>query len=188
MELSEIIKQYQDKFNIKYKGRITAQQRRAMSAVVDCRTARYGLMKLDCTACDFNTVNYHACGNRACPHCQHYDTGQWLERQCEKLLPVEYFMVTFTLPAQLRNVAWHHQKKIYNHLIQCARSTLSTFAGNDRRLGDDIGLTMVVHTHTRRLDFHPHVHIIVPGVCVNKRRKQCTRLKEKYLYNEFNLV
>lgn len=116
MDMTDIIERYQGKFNIKYKGRISTQQRRAMSAVLDCRTARYGLMKLDCTTCDFNTTNYHSCGNRACPRCQHHDTSQWLDRQCEKLLPVEYFMVTFTLPADLRAVAWHDQKTFYDHL------------------------------------------------------------------------
>ncbi len=188
MEMTDIIERYQDAFNIKYKGLITAPQRRAMSAVLDCRTARYGLMKLDCTACDFHTTNYHSCGNRACPRCQNHDTSQWLDRQSEKLLPVAYFMVTFTLPAELRAFSRYHQKTVYGCLIQCARSTLSTFAKNDARLGADIGMTLVLHSHSRRLDYHPHVHVIVPGVCVNKRRKQCIRLKGKYLYNEFNLA
>lgn len=188
MDMSDIIDRYQGKFNAKYAGRLTRQQSSAMQAVLDCRTARYGSMKLDCSACGFHTTNYHSCGNRACPSCQHHDTSQWLERQCAKLLPVEYFMVTFTLPAQIRPLAWRHQKKFYDYLIQCARSTLSTFAGNDRRLGSDIGMTMVLHTHTRRLNYHPHVHVIVPGVCVNKRRKQCTRLRGKYLYKEDNLA
>ena len=188
VDMTDIINSYQDRFKAKYAGRITRQQTRAMSAVLDCRTARYGLMKLDCNACDFHTSNYHSCGNRACPGCQNYDTTQWLDRQKEKLLPVEYFMVTFTLPAELRSLTWHHQKTCYNFLLQCARSTLMTFARNDSALGADIGMTMVLHTHSRRLDYHPHVHVIVPGVCVNKLRKQCTRLKGKYLFNEFALA
>lgn len=188
MEMIEIIEQYHAQFKAKYHGRITRQQTRAMEAVLDCRTARYGMMKLDCTACDFNTLHYHACGNRACPRCQNHDTTQWLDRQQRKLLPVEYFMVTFTLPAELRSLCWHHQKTFYDYLMQCARSTLSTFAKNDKRLGADIGMTMVLHTHTRRLDYHPHIHIILPGICVNQRRKQCTPLKGKYLYREGNLA
>lgn len=187
IDMTDIIKRYQGGFEEKYAGRITRQQMRAMSAVLDCRTARYGLMTLDCSACDFHTTSYHSCGNRACPKCQNHDTTQWLDRQQQKLLPVEYFMVTFTLPAELRPLSWHHQKACYNALLQCAKSTLSTFASNDRQLGADIGMTMVLHTHSRRLDYHPHVHVIVPGVCVNKRRKQCTKLKGKYLFNEFAL-
>ena len=188
IEMVDIIKRYQKRFSTKYAGRITRQQTRTMSAVLDCRTARYGLMTLDCSACDFHTTRYHSCGNRACSACQNHDTTQWLERQQQKLLPVEYFMVTFTLPAELRTFAWHHQKQVYNTLLQCARSTLRTFAENSSELGADIGMTMVLHTHSRRLDYHPHVHVIVPGVCVNKRRQQCTKLKGRYLFNEFALA
>jgi len=95
-------------------------------------------------------------------------------------------MVTFTLPTELRALSWHHQKQVYNTLLGCARSTLSTFASNDNRLGADLGMTMVLHTHSRRLDYHPRV--ILPGVCVNKQRKQCTKLKGKYLFNAFALA
>lgn len=188
IDMADILNRYQGRFKAKYAGRITWQQSRAMEATLDCRTARYGSMTLDCTACDFHTSNYHACGNRACPKCQNHDTTQWLDRQREKLLPVEYFMVTFTLPAELRTLAWHHQKTFYNYLLQCAKSTLTTFAKNDVQLGADIGMTLVLHTHSRRLDYHPHVHVIVPGVCVNKRRKQCTKLRGKYLFNAFALA
>jgi len=146
VHMTDIIENYQGKFNAKYAGRITRQQTRAISAVLDCRSARYGSMILDCSACDFHTSKYHSCGHRACPSCQNYDTTQWLDRQRQKLLPVEYFMVTFTLPTELRALSWHHQKQLYNTLLQCARSTLSTFASNDSRLGADLGMTMVLHT------------------------------------------
>jgi hypothetical protein len=188
MDMTDIIKRYQGDFKLKYAKRITQQQLRAMQAVLDCRSDRYGSMALDCTECDFHTLNHHACGNRACHRCQNHDTTQWLERQSQKLLPVEYFMVTFTLPRELRSLAWHHQKAIYADLLQCARSTLSTFALNDKNLGADIGMTMVLHTHSRQLDYHPHVHVIVPGVCVNRQRKQCTKVRSKYLFNEFALA
>ena len=188
MDLTDILRKYQGKFKTKYARRITRQQSKAMNAVLDCRTARYGSMALDCTACDFHTLNYHACGNRSCHRCQNHETTRWLERQSKKLLPVEYFMVTFTLPSELRSLAWRQQKEFYGYLLQCARSTLLSFAVNDKALGADIGMTMVLHTHTRRLDYHPHVHVIVPGICVNKRRKQCIKLRGKYLFNEFALA
>ena len=108
------------------------------------------------------------------------DTTQWIEKQQRKLLPVEYFLVTFTLPSELRSLARHHQKACYNLLLQCARSTLLTFASNHPELAGELGMTMVLHTHTRRLDYHPHVHIVVPAVALNKRRKQCTKLPGKY--------
>ena len=118
----------------------------------------------------------------------HYDTTQWLNRQQQKLLPVNYFMVTFTLPAELRAVTASHQKVFYNLLMDCAHSTLKTFAGNHRELDSGIGMTAVLHTHTRRLDYHPHVHIIVPAVTVNRQRRQCTKLRGDYLFNAFALA
>ncbi len=188
MELTDILRRYQGRFKTRYASSITPQLTKAMNAVLNCRSACYGSMALDCTECDFRTLSYHACGNRSCHQCQNYDTTRWLERQSQKLLPVEYFMVTFTLPSELRFLIRHHQKKFYGYLLQCARSTLLSFALNDKDLGADIGMTMVLHTHTRRLDYHPHVHVIIPGVCVNKQRKQCTKLRGKYLFNEFALA
>jgi len=143
--LTSIIDRYQTRFRTTYQGRITKQQIRAMDAVMDCRTARYGSMALGCDDCEQQSIQYHACGNRACHRCQHYDTTRWLVRQQQKLLPVNYFMVTFTLPAELRAVAARHQKTFYNLLMDCAHSTLKTFAGNHRELDSGIGMTAVLH-------------------------------------------
>jgi hypothetical protein len=186
--LTSIIERYRGKFHSTYGNRITRHQVRAMDAVMDCRTARYGSMALGCDDCDQQSIQYHACGNRACHRCQHYDTNRWLDRQQQKLLPVNYFMVTFTLPAELRVVTARNQKVFYNLLMDCAHSTLKTFAGNHRDLDEGIGMTTVLHTHTRRLDYHPHVHIIVPAVTVDAKRCQCTKLRGDYLFNAFALA
>jgi len=133
-------------------------------------------------------VCYLACGHRSCHRCQNHDTTRWLERQRQKLLPVDYFMVTFTLPYELRSLTWDHQKQVYSILIQSAVSTLKDFGVADHKLGADMGMTAVLHTHSRRLDYHPHVHIVVPGGCLNKKRKQWKKLRGKYLFNAFNLA
>jgi hypothetical protein len=97
-------------------------------------------------------------------------------------------MVTFTLPRQFRAVAWRHQTTMYNIMLAAAVSTLKDFGLNPDNLGAEMGMTAVLHTHTRRLDYHPHCHIIVPGGGVNKTRKQWKKLKGKYLFNEFALA
>jgi len=97
-------------------------------------------------------------------------------------------MVTFTVPYALRALTWHHQKRLYSILFECAISTLKDFGINDEKLGADLAMTAVLHTHSRRLDFHPHVHIVVPGGCLNKKRRQWKKLKGKYLFNEFALA
>jgi hypothetical protein len=145
-------------------------------------------MTLSCPKCRSRAERYHSCGHRSCPACQHYDTGQWLERQAQKLLPVEYSMATFTLPAQLRNLAWHHQRTVYALLFECAISTLKSFGLNDKAMGGELGFTAVLHTHSRRLAFHPHVHVVIPGGCFLIRRRQWKKRRGKYLFNELNLA
>ncbi|MCP5011502.1 MAG: transposase, partial [Aestuariibacter sp.] len=110
------------------------------------------------------------------------------ERQQAKLLPVEYFMVTFTLPYELRALAKANQKKIYTLLFQCAVSTLKSFGLNDKALAAQLAMTAVLHTHSRRLKYHPHVHVIVPGGGVNKRRSEWRKVKSKYLFNGIQLA
>jgi hypothetical protein len=97
-------------------------------------------------------------------------------------------MVTFTLPYELRRLVWHHQKQRYPILFECAVSTLKDFGLNEKNLQGDLGMTTVLHTHTRCLDFHPHLHFVVPGGCIQKKRKQWKKLKGQYLFNEFALV
>jgi len=112
--LTSIIERYRHKLHRQYGARMTSQQIRALDAVIDCRTARYGSMALGCDDCHQQSIQYHACGNRACHKCQHHDTRRWLDRQQCKLLPANYLMVTFTLPAELRAVTARHQQALYN--------------------------------------------------------------------------
>ena len=97
-------------------------------------------------------------------------------------------MVTFTIPYELRSLAWDNQTLVYNLLFANISSTLKDFGLNPKNLGADIGMTTILHTHNRRLDYHPHIHVIVPGGGVDKARKQWKKKKNKYLFNEFALA
>ncbi len=105
-----------------------------------------------------------------------------------KLLPVEYFLVTFTLPYELRFLAWDHQSLVYDLMFACVSSTLKDFGLNPRNLGAHIGMTAILHTHNRRLDYHPHIHVVVPGGGVDKARKQWKKKRAKYLFNALALA
>ena len=188
MELSAIIQRYQSAFIEQYASRLQPRHYHAIHATLACRTEHYGVMSLHCQECESSLSLYHACGHRSCPRCQNHDTTRWLERQQQKLLPVDYFMVTFTLPYELRELVWHHQKQLYAILIECAVNTLNDFGLNEKMLQGDLGMTAVLHTHTRRLDFHPHLQIVVPGGCINKKRRQWKKLKGQYLFNEIALA
>jgi hypothetical protein len=143
---------------------------------------------VQCPRCGYETWKPLSCGHRSCPQCQNYEASVWLDRQQAKLLPVEYFMATFTLPYELRFLAWNNQRIIYNLMFKCASSTLKDFGANPRHLGANIGMSAVLHTHNRCLDYHPHIHFIVPGGGVDKARKQWKKKKGKYLFNEFAMA
>lgn len=93
-------------------------------------------------------------------------------------------MTTFTLPYQLRSLTWYHQTKVYSIFFACVASTLKDFGLTPKHLGAQIGMTMVLHTHNRKLDYHPHIHVVVPGGGINKDRRQWKKIKGKYLFNQ----
>lgn len=188
MQLASILNQYHDAFQAKYGPRLLPGHLRAVNAIRRCRTPEAGQLLVQCSGCGHTEWRPRSCGHRSCPQCQNHDTSLWLDRQKEKLLPVEYFLATFTLPHELRYPAWDHQTIVYNLLFACASSTLKDFGVNPKNLGADIGMTAVLHTHNRRLDYHPHIHVVVPGGGVDKAKKQWKKKKSKYLFNEFALA
>jgi len=184
MQLASLIQQYLVAFKTKYAAQLLPSQLRAIGAIQRCRTTDAGEMLLVCTGCDEPTRYPRSCGHRSCPQCQNHETSQWLDRQQAKLLPVEYFMVTFTLPFELRALAWRQQCTFYPLLFATAVGTLKDFGLNPKHLGAEIGMTAVLHSHSRRLDYHPHVHVIVPGGGVNRATRQWKKTRGKYLFNQ----
>ena len=184
MEMASIINQYYDAFITRYADTALPGHLKAMNAIRSCRTPDSGELYVRCTECNHAEWRPLSCGHRSCPQCQNHEVSQWIDRQQGKLLPVPYFMVTFTLPFELRSLSWHHQKVVYSILFICISSTLKDFGLNPKNLGAEIGMTMVLHTHNRRLDFHPHMHVVVPGGGVDKCRRQWKKKKGKYLFNQ----
>jgi len=188
MDVASIAYRYLDRLKSRHGQSITPDQWSAVNAIMGCRTAQYGKVYLSCNACGRQDSVYQSCGHRSCNRCQNHATTQWLNRQSAKLLPVEYFMVTFTLPFELRALARANQTRFYSLLFDCAVSTLKDFGVNEKTFAAELAMTAVLHTHTRRLDYHPHVHIVVPGGGVAQKRTQWRVVKGTYLFNEFNLA
>ena len=161
--MKSIIDQYQDKLESKYADKLLPSHFKTLNAITNCRTSEAGQLYVYCPECSHTELKPLSCGNRNCPICQNHETSQWIDRQIKKLLPVLYFMVTFTLPYELRSLTWHHQRKVYTIFFASVSSTLKDFGLNDKHLGVQIGMTMVLHTNNRKQDFHPHTHVIVPG-------------------------
>ena len=188
MKLKTLIKQYKPALIKKYGESLLPSQWRALKAMQHCRTPDAGELYVQCTQCEQGHWQPLSCGHRSCPICQNHETSQWLDRQQKKLLPVAYFLVTFTLPYQLRTLAWQNQKALYTLFFTCVISTLKDFGLNPKKLGAQMGMTAVLHTNNRQLDYHPHIHVVVPGGGIDKKRRQWIKLKGKYLFNEFALA
>ena len=183
IRLASIIEQFKDDFLSAYNGKILPSQLKALHALKNCRSESSPLFKLSCSGCDEHQFVPHSCGHRSCPHCQHHESQQWIDQQLQKKVPTDYFMITFTLPKELRSLAWQHQKLVYQLLFQCAWDTLSTFSANDKKLNGTPGVVAVLHTHSRLLHYHPHIHAVMPAAAINKTTKLWRKKENKYLFD-----
>jgi hypothetical protein len=134
-----------------------------MQDIEQCRTASLGGQLYYCAHCDEQRYSYHSCKNRHCPKCQNEQANEWLQEQKDLLLPTHHFLVTFTLPAELRPLARSNQKTIYNLLFRASSQALLQLAQDQRFVGARLGMVGVLHTWTRQLLYHPHIHYIVTG-------------------------
>ncbi len=161
--LAEIVRQYGEAYRAQFGDHLLPGHQAALRAIEQCRTEALGGHLYSCPACGTLRYSYHSCRNRHCPTCQHDAAQTWLERQQALLLPVPYFLVTFTLPSELRALAYRHQRIIYKVLFRASATALMELAHDPRFLGAQIGLLGVLQTWTRDLRYHPHVHYLVPG-------------------------
>jgi hypothetical protein len=163
LELADIFRQYGPAYRHKYATRLLPSHIQAMRAIERCRTQALGGQVFACPNCGEVRYSYHSCRNRHCPKCQHQQTQDWLEVQRELLLPVPYFFLTFTLPAELRQIARSNQKLIYHLLFRASAQATQQLAKDPRFVGGQIGMLGVLQTWTRDLVYHPHVHYLAPG-------------------------
>jgi hypothetical protein len=171
IRLSALIEHFEQSLLAQYGNRLLPEQRQALAAMKSCRSALSPRMQAHCLACEEQVFVPHSCGHRLCPHCQHHESQQWLERQLKTLVPGAYFLLTFTVPAEFRTLAFAHQQTLYGILMQCAWQTVLTFSLNDQQLQGTPGAVAVLHTHSRRLDYHPHVHCVVPAAAIDTKRR-----------------
>jgi Putative transposase/Transposase zinc-binding domain/TrwC relaxase len=184
IRMSALIDQFEPAILAQYGDRLRPEQRQALDAIKACRNALSPRMQAHCPACEEQVFVPHSCGHRLCPHCQHHESQQWLERQLKSLVPGQYFLLTFTLPAEFRVLALAHQQTLYSLLMQCAWQTLLTFSRNDKQLQGTPGTVAVLHTHSRRLNYHPHVHCVVPAAAIDtEQRRWRTKTGKRYLFN-----
>lgn len=162
--VAEIFRRYGAQYLERFGAAMPAEHRKVLSALQACRTGELGTVHYACPNCAKHHVIGRSCGNRHCPTCQQHKTKAWLERQKKRLLPCPYFLVTFTVPRSLRKVLRRHQRIGYAALFEASSAALKTLAADPKYIGTrQPGFFGVLHTWGRQLQYHPHVHYVVPG-------------------------
>jgi len=161
--LGDVFRRYEPAYRARWGSQRSPPQLAAMHAIEACRTEALGGQLYRCPHCDQVRYSYHSCRNRHCPTCQQDAAQDWLARQQDLLLPVPYFLVTFTLPAALRAIAFQHQAQVYDLFFRASAAALQQLAQDPRFLGGQLGMVGVLQTWTRDLRYHPHIHYLVPG-------------------------
>jgi hypothetical protein len=177
MKINEIFQSYAPEYIQCYEHAMPFEHRKVIDAIINCRTQYYGTAIYDCQECGLPQVVFRSCGNpdksgrrrSHCPNCQHHKTKQWLEKQMTRQLPGHHFMITFTVPEQLRRFIRSNQQACYSAMFTASSQTLKKLALDEKYIGADLpGFFGVLHTWGRQLQYHPHIHYIVPGGALSK--------------------
>lgn len=182
--VADVIRQHAPAYLKQFGDRVPSGHRRVINAIARCRTGDLGAVLYQCDGCGRRHWVGRSCGNRHCPGCQKHKTAQWLAKQTQRLLPVQHFLVTFTVSDQLRCLLRAHQRTGYETLFAAGSGTIRKLLANDRYLGTgNVGFFGVLHTWGRDpLVYHPHVHFVVPGGGVSQDGTKWLSTPENFLF------
>ncbi|MCK5201587.1 MAG: IS91 family transposase [Spirochaetales bacterium] len=180
-ELATIIKHFLPSFN--NKNKLPPHKLRALDALQKCRTEYMGGHIEACNDCGVVRIAYNSCRNRHCPKCGAIDKEKWIMNREADLLPVKYFHVVFTVPDKLNSLFMYNQEKMYNLLFAVAWGVLKDFGNTKKWIGGKVGATAILHTCGQNLNYHPHLHFIVPaGALMTDGKWKHSRNRGKYLF------
>jgi len=161
LEVADIFRAYKKEYCHTHTPSVA--QLAVMRHIEQCRTAALGGHKDQCERCGYTRISYNSCRDRHCPKCQSLKKAQWLQDRLERLLPVAYFHVVFTLPNELNPLALRNKKRVFTILFETAAKTLQEIAADKKHLGAQIGFTAILHSWGQNLLFHPHLHCVCTG-------------------------
>jgi hypothetical protein len=171
--IQKIFNMFGEQYLELYGDRMPKAHKKVIRDICDCRNGSFGAILYSCDDCDIVKPVPCCCGNRHCPSCQQYKAEEWLNRQMESLLPTHYFLLTITLPHDFHDIARSNQKIVYRAMFKCAHEALKKIAKDKRFVGSSrIGYLAVLHTWGSMLQYHPHLHLVIPGGAVSKDGNQ----------------
>jgi hypothetical protein len=180
LELADIVRSHGEAYRRSYA--LTPDQAAVLRDIGRCRTVALGGHLDVCDECAYTAPAYNSCRNRHCPKCQGLAQAKWIAEREERILPVRHFHVVFTLPAELRALVRFRREELFGMLFACASQTLIELGREERHLGAQLGLTAVLHTWSRELHFHPHVHCIVTGGGLSQDAERWVDSRKKFLF------
>lgn len=178
-EVADVVRAHGDDYHRAHHP--SAAQEAVLKHIAECRTAALGGHLDACDSCGHQRISYNSCRDRHCPKCQNAARAEWITRRLERLLPIPYFHVVFTIPDELNPLALRNKKAVFKILFAAASQTLLTIARDGKHLGAQVGFTMVLHTWGQNLLFHPHVHCVVTGGGLSSDGSRWIAAREKYL-------
>ncbi|MCP5090652.1 MAG: IS91 family transposase [Gammaproteobacteria bacterium] len=178
-EVADVVRTYSSDYLLS--RQVSAAQQAVLRHISDCRTPALGGHVETCDSCDHRRISYNSCRDRHCPKCQNAARAEWITKRLERLLPVPYFHVVFTIPDVLNPLALRNKRVVFNILFAAASQSLQTIASDERHLGAQVGFTSVLHTWGQNLLFHPHVHCVVTGGGLSPDGASFIRARESYL-------
>ena len=181
IEIADIFRKHGSSYLNQYSHTMLPSHRKTFEDILKCRTPIMGGKVYYCPDCKKHEYSYHSCGNRNCPKCQNNKANLWLEKNNNLLLPVNHFMVTFTLPSELRIFARSNQKLFYSILFKASSKTMEKLSSDTKRIGGKLGMIGILHTWSRTLVYHPHVHYIVTGGGFSKENNKWNRSRSNFL-------
>jgi hypothetical protein len=161
--VADVFRRYGESYRNKHGASMSQAQRRVMTAIEVCRTAALGGHLERCDQCGYERNCFNSCRDRHCPKCQSLARAQWIEDRQAELLEAGYFHVVFTVPQEIAAIAYQNKELVLGILFRVTAETLRTIAADPKHLGAEIGFFAVLHTWGSNLQFHPHLHCVVPG-------------------------
>jgi len=180
-QLADIFRRYGPEYIERFGQAMPPSHRRALGDIMGCQTPAMGGHVFVCDQCGVETFAYHSCRNRACPKCHSHQIHQWTQKRREQLLDVPYFHLVFTLPQPLRSLARASQKRVYAILMKSAAQALLELARDRHYVGATLGIMAVLHTWTSTLEYHPHVHCLVPAGGLSPDKKHWAPTRKRFL-------
>ena len=186
--IKDIFKEYAEEYLLINEGKVPTNHKKVIDAIINCRTETYGITFYKCESCGKIHSSYRSCGNRHCPTCQDHKTKQWVFKQLQRELDCNYFLITFTVPKEIREFFLHNQMFAYSSFYKASSEAMKTAVGKSRIMkGSTPGFFGVMHTWGRQIQYHPHIHYVAPGGAIDKESSSWNKTSKEFYLPIFQL-